>query len=138
VYRASCALKLNHVCRTMTPVPTRDKVPLNAPPVLNDTWAMDFIGDTLYITRQYRVLNVIDEGNREAFAIKVDVSLPSERVVAVLSQLVAIHGAPRRISCDIGPEFVAEALRVFCAHQGIQLALIETGKTYSEGLRRTV
>jgi putative transposase len=128
VYRVYCALKLNQVRRTKKRVPTRVKVPLDAPPILNDTWAMDFMGDTLYTARQYRVLNVIDEGNREALAIEVDVSLPSERVVAVLSQLVAIHGAPRRIRCDNGPEFVAEVLRAWCAQQGIQLVFIQPGK----------
>ena len=95
-----CALKLNQVRRTKKRVPTRVKVPLKAPPQLNDTWAMDFMGDTLYSARRYRIFNVLDEGNREALVIEVDLSLPSERVVTVLEQLVAIHGVPRRIRCD--------------------------------------
>lgn len=43
----------------------------------------------------------------------------------VLEQLVAIHGAPRRIRCDNGPEFVAEALRVWCERHGITLVFIQ-------------
>ncbi len=128
VYRVYCALRLNQVRRTKKRVPTRDRIPLAAVPVLNDTWAMDFMGDTLYNARSYRIFNVLDEGNREALAIEVDVSLPSERVVAVLDQLVAIHGAPRRLRCDNGPEFLAETLRAWCEQHGIEQRFIQPGK----------
>ncbi len=128
VYRVYCALRLNQVRRTNKRVLTRERIPLAAVPQLNDTWAMDFMGDTLYSARRYRIFNVIDEGNREALAIEVDVSLPSERVVAVLDQLVAMHGAPRRLRCDNGPELVAEVLRAWCARHGIEQRFIQPGK----------
>mgnify|MGYP002777148869 FL=1 len=141
VYRVYRALGLNHVRRTKKRLPKRDVVPLQAPAQLNDTWAMDFMGDTLYGGRAYRVLNVLDEGNREALAIEVDVSLPSARVVAVLDQLVAVHGAPRQLRSDNGPEFIAEALRVWAEQHGITLAFIEAGKpnqnAYIERFNRT-
>ncbi len=73
---------------------SRPRVPLEAPALLNHTWALDFMGDTLYDGRCYRTLNVLDEGNREGLAIEIDTSLPSARVVQVLEQLVAMHGAP--------------------------------------------
>jgi putative transposase len=53
---------------------------------------------------------VLEEGNREGPAIEVDTSLPSARVVQVLDQLVAMHGAPAQLRCDNGPEFVAATL----------------------------
>lgn len=141
IYRAYRALKLNQVRRTKKRVPTRVRVPLEVVAQLNDTWALDFMGDTLYSARRYRIFNVIDEGNREALAIEVDVSLPSERVVAVLDQLVAIHGAPRRIRCDNGPEFVAQSVRVWCEQRGITLVFIQPGKhnqnAYIERFNRT-
>ena len=56
--------------------------------------------DTLYDGRVFRILNVLDEGNREALAVEVDWSLPSARAITVLDQLVAMHGAPRWIRCD--------------------------------------
>ena len=139
--RVYLALKLKQVRRTKKRVPTRVKVPLQAVAQLNDTWAMDFMGDTLYSARRYRIFTVIDEGNREALAIEVEVSLPSERVVAVLDQLVTIHGAPRRIRCDNGPEFVAETLREWCTPRGIALVFIQPGKpnqnAYVERFNRT-
>ncbi len=141
VYRVYGALKLNQIRRTKKRVPTRVRVPLEAVPQLNDTWAMDFMGDTLYSARRYRILNVIDEGNREALAIEVDVSLPSERVVAVLEQLVTIHGAPRRIRCDNGPEFISEVVRAWCTRHEITLVFIQPGKpnqnAYIERFNRT-
>jgi putative transposase len=74
VYRVYCHLRLNQVRRTKRRVPARDRVPLAAVPVLNDTWAMDFMGDTLYDGRQYRILHVVDEGNREALGTEIDTS----------------------------------------------------------------
>jgi hypothetical protein len=100
LHRVYCALKLNRVRRTKRRVPTRVRVPLDARPLLNDTWAMDFMGDTLYDGRQYRILHVLDEGNREALGTEIDTSLPGERVVTMLTQLAALHGVPRRIRCD--------------------------------------
>ena len=89
---------------------------------------MDFMRDTLYDGRAFRILHVLDEGNREALAIEVDVSLPCARVVAVLDQLVAMHGVPRRLRVDNGPEFIALELQQWCARHHVPLAFIQPGK----------
>lgn len=128
VYRVYCALKLNLPRRRKKRVLTRPPLVLDAPPVLNRTWALDFMGDTLYDGRTYRILNVLDEGNREALAIEVAASLPSVRVVEVLEQLVAMHGAPAALRCDNGPEFIAETLAAWCAQAQIRLQHIAPGK----------
>ncbi len=128
VYRVYCALRLNQIRRTKKRVLTRVRVPLDAVAVLNDTWAMDFMGDTLYDGRPYRLFNVLDEGNRECLAIEVDFSLPSARIIQVLTQLITLHGVPRRVRCDNGPEFIAEALREWCEAHGILLQFIQPGK----------
>src|SRR5690606_16838140 len=114
VHRVYCALGLNLPRRGKKRVLTRERLALEAPAVLNRTWALDFMGDTLYDGRCYRLLTVLDEGNREALAIEVGTSLPSVRVVQVLEQLVAVHGAPGRLRCDNGPEFIAHALARWC------------------------
>ena len=128
VYRVYCALRLNQLRRTKKRLPKREPLPLAAPARLNDTWAMDFMGDSLYSGRAYRLFNVLDEGNREALAIEVDVSLPSARVIAVLEQLCAIYGPPRRLRCDNGPEFLADAMTTWGEQRGIHLHFIEPGK----------
>ena len=52
-------------------------------------WAVDFMSDTSYGERRFRALNILDEGVREGLAIEIDTSLPAERVVRVLEQVVA-------------------------------------------------
>lgn len=128
VYRVYCALRLNQTRRTRKRLPKREVRPLAAPARLNDTWAMDFMGDSLYSGRAYRLFNVLDEGNREALAIEVDVSLPSGRVIAVLSQRCAIYGKPRQLRCDNGPEFLADAMRTWAEQHGIHVHFIAPGK----------
>ena len=128
VYRVYCALRLNLKRRRKKRVLTRPRLALEAPPILNRTWALDFMGDTLYDGRCYRTLNVLDEGNREALAIEISTSLPSRRVVQLLGQLVALHGVPTMLRCDNGPELIAAALTTWCETHGIVLHHIEPGK----------
>lgn len=67
---------------------------LVAVPPPNAVWAVDFMSDTLYGGRRFCTLNVLDEGVREGLAIEVDTSLPAERVIRVLEQVVAWRGRP--------------------------------------------
>lgn len=110
VYRVYCALRLNLKRRRKRLVLTRPRLALEATPILNRTWALDFMGDTLYDGRCYRMLNVLDEGDREALAIEISTSLPSRLVVQLLEQLVAVRGVPTMLRCDYGPELIAAAL----------------------------
>jgi putative transposase len=49
---------------------------------------MDFMADRLADGRQFRLLNVLDDFNREGLGIEIDFSLPSERVVRALNQTI--------------------------------------------------
>ena len=111
VHRVYCALRLNLPRRTTRRVPRRIRQPLAAPPVLNQTWALDFMTETLYDGRRVRLLTMIDEGNREGLEIAMGLSLPSRRVIRVLDELVAVHGCPSAVRVDNGPEFTAQTLR---------------------------
>lgn len=128
VYRVYCALRLNIPRRTRKRVPKRVLRPLIAPAGLNESWAIDFMTDTLYDGRRFRTVNVIDEGNREALAIEVSPSLPSVRVMAVLDELIAQHGTPRAIRCDNGPEFTSSTLTTWSKARGITMQYIQPGK----------
>lgn len=128
VHRVYCALRLNLPRRTRRRIPKRVQHPLNAPAALNHTWAVDFMTDVLYDGRHFRTLNVLDEGNREGLAIDIGMSLPSVRVIAVLEELVALHGAPRALRIDNGPELTSIALTRWCAQHGIALHYIQPGK----------
>ena len=72
---------------------------------------MDFMADQLADGRSLRTLNVLDDFNREGLAIEVDFSLPLERVVRVLNQIIAWRGKPLAISVDNGPEYVSARLQ---------------------------
>jgi len=128
VHRVYCALRLNLPRRTTRRVPKRVRQPLTAPPVLNRTWALDFMSETLYDGRRVRVLTMIDEGNREGLEIVVGVSLPSRRVVRVLEELVAVHGRPQAIRVDNGPEFTAQPFVDWCAEHQVATHYIQPGK----------
>jgi putative transposase len=128
VHRVYCALRLNRARRTKRRIPRRPKVPLLAPPTLNQTWALDFMRDTLYDGRVFRTLNVLDQGNRECLAVEIGFSLPSRRVIALLEELVAVHGAPAALRMDNGPEFLALRLTDWAEQRGIGLDFIQPGK----------
>ena len=45
----------------------------------NVAWSMDFMADRLADGRPFRLLNVLDDFNREGLGLEVDFSLPAER-----------------------------------------------------------
>jgi putative transposase len=56
---------------------------------------MDFMHDQLQDGRTFRLLNVIDDYDREALGIKIDFSLPSERVIREQKQIISWRGKAR-------------------------------------------
>jgi putative transposase len=52
-------------------------------------------------------------------------------VIEVLSRLVSVHGAPRYLRSDNGPEFVSRAILLSA---GIETACIDPGKPWQNGL----
>ena len=68
---------------------------------------MDLMHDQLSDGRSIRLFNVIDDFSREGLGIEVDFSLPSERVIRSLDQIIEWRGQPLRIRCDNGPELVS-------------------------------
>jgi putative transposase len=128
VWRVYCRLRLNLPRRTKKRVPARPVQPMAVLPQPNEVWAVDFMSDTLSGGRRFRTLNILDEGVREVLAIEVDTSLPAERVLRVLTQVVAWRGQPKAIRLDNGPEFLADRFATWCADQGIALRYIQPGK----------
>lgn len=107
----------------------RDELePLTVPESRNECWSMDFMHDQLSDGRSVRLLNVIDDFNREALAIEVDFSLPANRVVRILEQHIEWKGKPAAIRCDNGPEYTGKVLMSWAAQQNITLRFIQPGK----------
>ncbi len=84
--------------------------PLAVPENSNECWSMDLMHDQLSDGRSVRLLNVIDDFNREALAIEVDFSLPANRVMRSLEQLIEWKGKPAAKRCDNGPEYTGKIL----------------------------
>jgi putative transposase len=108
LYRVYVWLKLNIRRKIKRRLPERIKQPLAVPGGLNQSWSMDFMSDSLVDGRRFRLLNIIDDYNRESLWIEVDTSLPSLRVIRVLERLLEMRGKPLRIRVDNGPEFVSD------------------------------
>ena len=66
--------------------------PLTVPESISAVWSMDFMHDPLTDGRTFRLFNIIDDFNREALGIEVDFSLPSERVIRSLDQIIEWRG----------------------------------------------
>jgi putative transposase len=99
----------------------------------NHVWAYDFVFDTCANGQTLKCLTVIDEWTRECLAIDVAGGIRSGRVIEVLEKLVSVHGAPRYLRSDNGPEFVAGAILRWLHEAGIETALIDPGKPWQNG-----
>lgn len=100
------------------------------PTAMNHVWAYDFVFDTCANGQALKCLTVVDEWTRECLAIDVAGGIRSGRVIEVLTQLVSVHGAPRHLRSDNGPEFVATAILRWLTDAGIETALIDPGKPW--------
>jgi putative transposase len=85
----------------------------------NQTWAVDFIHDSLRSGRRFRAFAVLDEWSRESLAIEVDVSLPGERVTRVLERLRETRGLPTIIQADNDPELRGQTLDQWAYDHGV-------------------
>jgi putative transposase len=96
----------------------------------NHVWAYDFVYDRCANGQQLKCLTIVDEWTRQCLAIEVSGSIRSSHVIDVLSRLVSVHGAPRFLRSDNGPEFVSRAVLRWLASSNIDTALIDPGKPW--------
>jgi len=102
---------------------------------------MDFMSDSLFSGRRFRTFNVLDDFNREALAIEVDLNLPAPRIIRVLERIIAWRGCPNKLRMDNGPEFISITLAEWADSHNISLEFIQPGKptqnSYVERFNRT-
>lgn len=133
LYRVYTLLRLNVRRKAKRRVPQRIKEPLMLPETINKSWSMDFMCDSLVDGRRFRLLNIIDDYNRESLAIEIDTSLPALRVIRTLQRLIEMRNKPQTIRVDNGPEFISEKLQQWCDDQQIRLQFIQPGKPMQNG-----
>ena len=126
-------MKLNLRRKHKRRLPNRIKTPLIVPEGMNHTWSMDFMHDALENGRKVKVLNLIDDFNREVLVIEIDTSLCGSRVKRVLERVMEWRGKPKFIRTDNGPEFISHELADFCKGLDIEIRYIQPGKPMQNG-----
>lgn len=102
VYRIYRLLKLNFRRKGKKRLPSRHPQPLTVPANMNHCWSVYFMSDALMDGRRFRLFNVVDDFNREALAIEVDLNILDNWVVRVLERLCAERDYPAFIRSDTG------------------------------------
>lgn len=142
VYRIYKELELNMRIKPKKRLVREKPDSLIVPETINECWSMDFMHDSLENGKNYRLLNVIDEFNREGLGIEIDFSLPAQRVIRTLDQIIDWRGKPKSIRCDNGPEYVSKLLNQWSEKRNVKLLFIQPGKpqqnAYIERYNRTV
>ena len=99
----------------------------------NHVWSYDFLEDRTELGGKVRILVVIDEYTRECLGIRVASSIPSSRVLELLEWLFLVHGVPKYLRSDNGPEFVAKAVQKWLEEVGCQTLFITPGSPWENG-----
>jgi putative transposase len=99
----------------------------------NHVWCWDFVFDRTTSGSTLKWLSIVDEYTRECLALKVDRSITSEDVIDTLAELFAMHGVPRHIRSDNGPEFIARAIQRWTKQLSIETLYIEPGCPWENG-----
>jgi len=127
IYKVYKMLRLEKRRKRKRRLPTRNPETLQVPVAPNQCWSMDFMSDALENGRRIRVLNIIDDFNREALWVDSQYSYPSEFVIRALQNLEVERGLPVKIRVDNGPEFISHKLREYCEEKGVKLEHIKPG-----------
>ena len=99
----------------------------------NHVWSYDFVFVRDAYGRKIRMLTMIDEYTRVCLVIHCALHIGSKEVIEQLADAMIIHGIPKYIRSDNGPEFVAQVLRDWLKEIGVQTAYIEPGSPWENG-----
>jgi putative transposase len=121
------------VKRIKRPRARRERPPPMAAAYPNHVWAYDFLQDQDMHGRTFYILTVMDEFTREGLAIAVAEATSAEWVLAVLEELIVLHGAPAYLRSDNGAEFVALAVQVWLTRHRVRTLYIDPGCPWQNG-----
>lgn len=96
-------------------------------------WSYDFVEDQTSDGRKIKFLCVIDEFSKENLGILTRRRINSFDVLEYLAKLFMIHGQPKFIRSDNGPEFVANKLRNWLTKLEVKTLYIEPGSPWENG-----
>jgi putative transposase len=99
----------------------------------NHVWTCDFVHDACENGRKLKMLTVVDEFTRQCHRIEVATRLSGHSVLRVMQELFAIHGVPKFLRSDNGPEFIAKALKLGLDQSGCGARYIDPGSPWQNG-----
>ena len=99
----------------------------------NHVWAWDFVEDRTETGRKLRILTIVDEFTRRCIEVEVEHRMNAKFVARTLLKLFAMHGVPKFIRSDNGPEFIAKFLMNVMKLHGIEARHIDPGSPWQNG-----
>lgn len=96
----------------------------------NHVWSYDFVSDRAANGQKLKILVIVDEYTRECLALEVAASIRAHHLIDTLSRLMTLHGRPKFIRSDNGPEFTANALIKWLTDNDIGPAFIKPGSPW--------
>lgn len=127
VYRVYRMMHYNKRSKLRRRLPSRVRQPLQRPQGPGQSWSIDFVSDALICGRRFRVLNVIDDFNREAVAMSAAMSITSSRLIRMLEMAIWEYGKPAKIRSDNGPEFISMEFAKWCEANEIEHQFTQPG-----------
>lgn len=94
----------------------------------NQAWCLDFCHERLENGRHTRILGVLDCFTRQCLLLKAGSTFPAFAVEKELEWLFLVHGRPKAVVSDNGPEFRAMTLP-----EGVVNQFIQPGKPWQNG-----
>jgi putative transposase len=99
----------------------------------NHVWSYDFVSEKTHDGRPFRILNVIDEYSRKCLATVVARTFRGPDILLALAELFILHGVPKFIRSDNGPEFISRRLRKWFSELEVRPLYIEKGSPWENG-----
>jgi putative transposase len=106
----------------------RPRMPMEMPNQVNQRWSMDFVADQVSNGRRFRVLNVVDDYNRQMIGQLVSIFISGSQVARFLDDMIPERQRPKTIICDNGTEFTSKAMFFWSQETGAKLGFIQPGK----------
>ena len=106
--------------------------PQPEPTQFGEVWSIDFASEWLENRRQARIVGLLDVATRENLLLKAQPSIHAHHLVKELSWLFLVHGKPKKIRFDNGPEFRSRKVAKFLAENGVEAGFIEPRVSLAE------
>jgi len=76
----------------------------------------------------FRTLNVVDDCNRKAFSIEINLNLPAPRVIRVLDKIAENRCYPVMLCMNNSLEFISLALAEWAKKPTVKVEFVQPGK----------